>query len=230
MYSDDLPLSQELKQAHESAFDTIGKPGPSWTGADRIGMVAAAREALDCDLCQRRSAALSPNDANGTHSSSVDLDAPVVDAIHRISTDPGRLTRSWFDTLTDETLTQPAYVELVSVVTSSVIIDTLHRSVGLAVADLGTPQPGEPTHDPLGDTLDEGAWVPISRAPRDMADTGLPQVPNIFRAMGLVPSAVGLFFSTFRPHYALKDIPLAISQAQAEFVASRVSALNQCFY
>jgi hypothetical protein len=63
-----------------------------------------------------------------------------------------------------------------------------------------------------------------------MADTGLPAVPNIFRAMGLVPDAVALFFSTFRPHYALKDIELSISQAQAELVASRVSAWNECFY
>ena len=48
--------------------------------------------------------------------------------------------------------------------------------------------------------------------------------------MGLVPDAVALFFGAFRPHYALKDIPLSISQTQAEFVASRVSALNDCFY
>ena len=59
---------------------------------------------------------------------------------------------------------------------------------------------------------------------------GLPRAPNIGRAMGLVPSAVALFFLTFRPHYALRDVPLAISQAQAEFIASRVSALNECFY
>ncbi len=63
-----------------------------------------------------------------------------------------------------------------------------------------------------------------------MADTGLPRVPNIARSMGLVPSAVDLFFGTFRPHYSLKDIPLSISQAQAEFVASRTSAINECFY
>ncbi len=63
-----------------------------------------------------------------------------------------------------------------------------------------------------------------------MADTGLPVVPNIVRAMGLVPKAVELFFGTFRPHYALKGIKLSLSQAQAEYVASRVSAMNKCFY
>jgi len=33
-----------------------------------------------------------------------------------------------------------------------------------------------------------------------------------------------------RSHYSLSDIPLDISQAQAEFIAARVSALNECFY
>ena len=59
---------------------------------------------------------------------------------------------------------------------------------------------------------------------------GMPRAPNIGRAMGLVPSAVALFFLAFRAHYALRDIPLDIAQAQAEFIASRVSALNACFY
>ena len=67
-------------------------------------------------------------------------------------------------------------------------------------------------------------------ASQELTDTGMPAVPNIARSLGLVPGAVALFFGTFRPHYALQDIPLAISQAQAEFIAARVSALNQCFY
>jgi hypothetical protein len=78
--------------------------------------------------------------------------------------------------------------------------------------------------------VDAGAWLPILAAPSTMSDTGLPQVPNIARSLGLVPSALELFFNTFRPHYALADIPLSISQGQAEFVAARVSAMNECFY
>jgi len=82
--------------------------------------------------------------------------------------------------------------------------------------------------------VDAGAWVLIGDGggsdTAQTSATGLPAVPNIVRAMGLVPAAVDLFFGAFRPHYALQTIPLAISQAQAEFVASRVSALNQCFY
>jgi hypothetical protein len=153
----------------------------------------------------------------------------LIDAIHRIRTDPARLTRSWFHTVSAATGPGP-YLEMVSVVTSSVIIDTLHQALGQPVPELPPARAGAPTAEPAGDVVDDGAWVPLTRAPKTLADTGLPVVPNIVRAMGLVPAAVSLFFTTFRPHYALKDIALSISQAQAEFVASRVSAMNECFY
>jgi hypothetical protein len=230
MYPDHLPLGEDLRNAHQFAFTVISQPGPCWAGADRNRMVIAAREALDCPLCDERKSALSPFAINGTHSGDSSLDPVVVDAIHRISTDPGRLTRSWFESVTDTALSHGAYVEMVSVVTTSVIVDTLHRSLGLMLAELPDPQPGPPTREAAGDTVDEGAWVPITRASREMSDTGLPVVPNIVRALGLVPQAMALFFSTFRPHYALQDIKLALSQSQAEFVASRVSAMNECFY
>jgi len=229
MYPADLPLGDDLRSAHQAALASIARPGPYWTAADRVEMVSSARAAPDCGLCSRRQAALSPNRETGTHDGPRGLGPVVIDAIHRIRTDPARLTRSWFDSVTRE-LEPGAYLEMVSVVNTSVIIDTLHRSLGLLVPELPEPEPGEPTAEAPGDTTDDGAWVPITRAPRDMSDTGLPAVPNIFRAMGLVPAAVSLFFSTFRPHYALKDITLSLTQSQAELVAARVSAMNECFY
>jgi hypothetical protein len=229
MYPEHLPLSDDLRDAHERALATIAAPGPSWTGEERVSMVLEARAAVNCSLCRERQAALSPRAVSGVHDGPGLLDPQVVDAIHRIRTDPGRLTKSLFDAVT-AVISPAAWVEMVSVVNTSVIVDTLHRSLGQPLPDLPAPEAGPPTDDPPGDTVNEGAWVPIMAAPRHMSDTGLPAVPNIFRAMGLVPAAVDLFFQTFRPHYALKDIRLSISQAQAEFVASRVSAMNECFY
>jgi hypothetical protein len=192
-------------------------------------MVESARAATGCRLCTGRTSALSPIAISGDHDDPGVLPPGVVDAIHRIRTDPGRLTRAWFDQISSQ-VGQAAYVEMVSVVNTSVIIDTLHSALDQPLPELPPSAAGAPTHAPSGDVVDEGAWVPITRAPRDMADTGLPAVPNILRAMGLVPDAVALFFGAFRPHYALKDIRLSLSQAQAELVASRVSAWNQCFY
>jgi hypothetical protein len=229
MYPDHLPLSDALRSAHERALATIASPGPYWTGAERCAIAEAARVADDCALCESRRQAISPSGVDGRHDGPQMLPATLVDAIHRIRTDPGRLTRRWFEAVTVE-IGEGPYVEMVSVVNSLVIVDTLHRSLGQSLPTLPDPVAGGPTGEPAGDVVDAGAWVPIARAPRDMADTGLPLVPNIVRAMGLVPKAVELFFGTFRPHYALKDIGLSLSQAQAEYVASRVSAMNECFY
>jgi hypothetical protein len=229
MYPDHLPLSVSLREAHGSALNAIARPGSSWTGTERLDMVATSRAAAACSLCSERKSALTPAAVSGIHDGPDSLPPLLIDAIHRTRTDPGRLTRSWFDSVVEVT-GLAAYVEMVSVVNSAVIIDTLHLSLGLSLAELPQPVAGAPTDEPTGEVVDDGAWVPISKAPRDMADTGMPVVPNIVRAMGLVPQAVSLFFNTFRPHYALKDIQLSISQAQAEFVASRVSAMNECFY
>ncbi len=229
MYTDQPYLSESLKQAHERTWQSIASAGAFYTGVQRLEMVRTARDALTCELCAQRKAALSPAAVSGDHDTTASLPQAVVDTIHRIRSDPGRLTHSWFQQAT-EAISAAQYVEIVSVVTSSVIVDTLHNALGLGLPDLPAAVPGQPT-GALNDTaVDDGAWVPILAAPVVMSDTGLPQVPNIARSLGLVPSALELFFNTFRPHYALKDIPLSITQGQAEFVAARVSAMNECFY
>ncbi len=229
MYPDHLPLRENLKEAHSAAWDAIAGPGDFLTGNARVDVIQTAREALTCAFCDKRKNALSPNAVTGEHETDSELDPVVVDMIHRIRTDPGRLTRSWFDEVT-RVISKEEYVEIVAVVASSVIIDTLHNALGLGVPPAPLPRRGRPDGQSNPAAVDGGAWVPILAVNQEMADTGLPNVPNIARALGLVPNALNLFFGTFRPHYALKDIPLSISQAQAEFVAARVSAINECFY
>lgn len=229
MYPDQL-LRDNLRQAHEHAWQQIAGPGDFWDAPARVAMVVAARAATDCSLCRQRKQALSPFALTGTHDGGSGLPDVVEDFIHRLISDPGRLTQAMFDRVISAGITPAAYVEMISVVTTSVIIDTLHQALGLPRPALLPARPGEPAGNFNAQAVDAGAWVHISDAPADVSITGLPTVPNIVRAMGLVPSAVALFFGTFRPHYALREIPLTISQAQAEFIASRVSALNQCFY
>ena len=233
MYPKHLPLRDNLRQAHAAAWHSIAGPGAFWTGAQRVAMVAEARAALSCPLCTDRKAALSPAAVRGKHDQATGLGPVAVDLIHRLRTDPGRLTKSWFDALMSAGISPQAYVEIVSVVTSSVIIDTLHQSLGLAPPPLPDAEAGQPSGHCNADAVDAGAWVPVLDAEQTLPEASalsLPRIPFILRAMGLVPSAVALFFQTFRPHYALSNIPLSISQAQAEFTAARVSALNQCFY
>ena len=232
MYEDThYPVSPEVVERHDQAWRLIASPGAFWTGAERVQMVAEARAAAVCDLCIRRQAALSPFAVDGEHDAVSDLPPALIDMVHRLRTDPGRYTRTVFDGVLAADISRERYVEAVGVVNAAVIVDTMHASLGLPLPDLPTPEPGEPTGQPRADVVDEGAWVPLTRVDdRTATVTGLPGAPNIARSMGCVPSAVALFFTAFRGHYALRDIPLSVSQAQAEFVASRVSAINQCFY
>ena len=99
MYPDHLPLSVSLREAHGSTLTTIARPGSSWTGAARLDMVETARAAAECSLCIERKSALTATAISSIHDGPDSLPPLLIDAIHRIRTDPGRLTRSWFDSV-----------------------------------------------------------------------------------------------------------------------------------
>ena len=224
------PIRERIRSSHAVAWEQISAPGTWWRGADRVAMVAEARAALACDLCEERKGALSPFAVAGTHQSPSDLPEAVVEMIHRISTDPGRLTRDWFDGISATGVRLERYIEVLSVITTSILIDTFHRTLGLDVPELPEPKAGDPSCRVNENVIDGGAWVPLMPADPSATETGMPRVPNIVRAMSLVPDAVQLYFGVERAHYTVNPIEMAISRDQMEFVAARVSALNQCFY
>jgi len=222
----------KLVSAHAEVWARIGEAGAFWTGSERVALVAESRRACGCTLCKRRRASASPFSVVGDHDDAARLLPPAaVELTHRLTSDPGRLTRRWFDQLLSAGLDARAYVDAVGVIASSVVIDTLHRALGLNAPALPDVQTGAPSRVSNPDARDEGAWVPI--APRESdapTATRLPAVPNIARALSLVPDALSLFFRTFMPHYQLIGCDLAINRSEVEFVAARVSALNECFY
>ena len=230
MYHTPCPIRSNLREAHADAWRQIAKPGAFWSGEQRVQLVEEARAALRCGLCERRKQALSPSSVQGAHDTATALPAALVEVLHRLRSDPARMTRSVFDQALASGISAERYVEAVGVLCTSVIIDTFHNALGLPVPALPAPAAGPPTGQAPPKVVDGGAWVPLTAVDVEDGAFGMPRAPNIGRAMGLVPGAVALFFLAFRPHYALRDVPLSISQAQAEFVASRVSALNECFY
>lgn len=220
-----------LVQAHADAWARIAEPGAFLDGVQRVALIAESRRALGCDSCERQRRSLSPFAIDVRHDAADDLSEPAVELAHRLASDPGRLTRRWFGRVIDAGLSVGGYVEAVSVIAASVVIDTLHRALGVAVPELPAVRPGTPSGRYERNVADEGAWVALR--PRDSdtpTDTGLPRVPNIARALSFVPDAVALFFGVFAPHYRLTDLGFAISQPEAEYVAARVSMLNQCLY
>ncbi len=216
-----LPVADETFLAHNATLDAIAEPGAWWSGADRLAIVREARAAPSCRLCAQKKAALSANAVQGEHDHGSELPLIATEAIHGIRNDSGRLTRRWFDDVIDMGLQQEAYVELVGVVASSVVVDTFAQGIGLDLPVLPEPKDGAPTFERSDDVVDAGAWLPSARAGS----------ANILRSLGLVPSASALFFGAFGSSYYLRPNPaFAIGRRQVELVASRVSAVNECFY
>lgn len=233
------PVRQDLQDAQHAAWEHLAAPGTWWTGAQRVAIAAEARQALTCALCAERKTALSPAAITGRHGSVTSLPDNVVEIIHRIRTDSGRLSRAWFDTMMATGLEPAPYVEVVSVTTLVTGLDCFCDALGIAPFALPEPQPGEPSHElPTTATTGE-AWVPM--LPRD-TDEGRAlfgrsgMVPNIARSVSVVPAAVRAMHGILSTHYfgpaTLLDLSArrALDRPQIELVASRVSAMNECFY
>ena len=216
-----LPVAAEVREAHAATVRAFAQPGAWWDGEDRLRIVAETRTAPDCALCAKKAAAVSPHAVQGEHATSGGLPPVAVEAIHGIRNYSGRLTRRWFDDLIDMGLQPEAYVELVGVAASAVIVDTFAQGSGGEMPRLPSPAPGGPSFERSDDVVDGGAWLPLQREGR----------ANILRSLGLVPSALRLFFDTFAQSYYMRpNAEFSISRSQVELVAAKVSAVNQCFY
>lgn len=238
-----VPIRDDLLEAHRYLWEHIRSPGTWWTGKDRVAMAAESRLAVDCDLCRQRRAALSPTAVQGQHRSTGLLDEHVVDIIHRIRTDPRRLSRAWFERVVGVAggLEVTHYVELVGVVTLTTGVDYFARALGIPLFPLPEPLPGKPSRHHPQSAKPGTAWVPMV-APEDAdgpeADMypEAPFIPNIIRALSLVPDQVRALRRSSDAHYvAAASIPdptarRSLDRMQMELVAARVSALNECFY
>jgi hypothetical protein len=237
-----IEIRDDLAASQRRALDHLAQPGTWWDGAQRVALMAEARHASGCGLCRRRKEALSPATVAGTHDSLGELPEIAVEVVHRIRTDPARLTRGWYEGVINAGLTPEQYVEIVSVVVHTVALDTFARGIGVAPLPLPRPVEGMPArHRPAG-AKPGPAWVPwIEGADITEAEAGiypLSRPPaNIHKAMSLVPAEVKSFFDLCEHHYLgpleMRDFGRefrAITHAQIELLAARVSALNRCFY
>jgi alkylhydroperoxidase family enzyme len=239
-------VRQDLKEAHQAVLDRLTRSGTWWDGAERLAIANEARAAHGCELCAERKAALSPFALDGTHAGPGDLAPEIVDVIHRIVTDPGRLARSWYDrVMAGGQLSEERYVELVSVTVLINALDVFALGIGVEPYPLPDPTPGSPSQKRPATAQTEGAWVP--QIPT--GDAGGEDwvalygdrefVPQIGRALSLVPDEVEVLNRVSGAHYMVLDRVSdpgytepgrSLDRVQTELVASRVSAINECFY
>ena len=236
-----VPIRADIPAAHARAWAWIAAPGNWLTGAERVAIAAETRHALDCRLCAARKEALSPEAVVGEHDGPGVLEPPMVEIVHRIVTDPARLTRRWFEARQAEGVQDTRYVETVGVTAVTVSMDTFARSMGLPPRRLPEPQAGEPSgYRPASARMEE-AWVPLIVAGEESgAEADIYKGSRgayILMALTLVPEAKRTFFNLVETQYLpgrwMREFEVehrAISHAQIEFLAARISALNQCVY
>jgi hypothetical protein len=244
-----VAIRADIVDAHKVAWARLARPGTWFDGTTRVAIAAETRHAAQCTLCKRRKEALSPYAIAGHHDSLKTLPERVVEQIHRIVSDPGRLTRQWFDGVIASGTSDAEYVEIVGVIATVVSIDTFCRAIGLPPHPLPRPAPGEPHRRRPRTAQQRGeAWVPMIH-PKDLEgelDTEEEKalakywggvLANIRRALSLVPEEAFAWFQLVETQYLLgkwmRDFAneyRAITHAQIELIAGRVSVLNECFY
>ncbi len=236
-----VPVRDDLREAHARILEHLRGPGSWFSGAQRLAIAAESRNAAHCRLCRERKEAVSPAAVQGSHDALSDLSDPLVEVAHRVRNDPARLSRRWFEETLDAGLSDAEYVEAVGVVTLLAGADYFCRALGIPVFRLPEPLAGEPSRQrPLGAKPGE-AWVPMialedAEGPEADLYPEAPMIPNIMRALSLVPDHARALQASSNAHYvaveAIADpsVRRDLDRPQMELVASRVSALNECFY
>lgn len=217
-----VPVREDLAVALRKSWADIGRPGAWWTGPERAAIAGLART----ERIQRNEP---PWNRDHAQPPAAPLPAKAVEAARKIGADPTHVDRDWAEGAIRE-LGDAPYVELVSVVVTTVAADAFCEAMGIQREALPEPEAGEPTRirpDGMGDI---GAWVPVQVVDWNRA--------NVARALSLVPEGVRTFFRMVGAMYSgtATDFQKMVwdhrplGRPQVELLAARVSALNQCFY
>lgn len=200
------------KDGLDASWLQLGLPGTWWTGAQRVAIAAETRAARECELCRSRKQALSPYSSDNQHAEGAGLTANVRDAVHRLSTDPGRLSERWNRDLLHAGLEPEAVVELVGVVSIVSLADTLARGLGETERALPQATAGDPSRERTPGLEISCAWVPTVDPERaegvvkdfyDYAKTQGGFAFHVARALTAVPATGVQFFGAFAPNYAI---------------------------
>ncbi|MGI9611314.1 MAG: alkylhydroperoxidase-related (seleno)protein [Acidimicrobiales bacterium] len=212
-----VAVRPDIAESHREAWTVLAGPGTWWAAAERVAIAERARTAFE----QRGN----PPWLRQLATPGPELSERVVAIVDKLALDAGNVDREWAAKAIADIGDGP-YVELVATVATVVMIDVFAEAVGVDRAPVPRPEPGEPTRirpDGLGDI---GAYVPVLH-PFPAA--------NVARALSLVPDANKLFRLVSVPTYSAPGFAslqweTPLSRPQVELIATRVAAMNECFY
>ncbi len=203
-----LPVPSEIDAAIDRRWQRLAAAGNWLTGTQRVAVAAAAR------------------------GDEVDADVPsaVVDAARRIHDAPATITLEWLDAIRSTGVTDGEYVEVVGVVAQLRAIDSCEFGLGREQRALPDPVPGDPARAEIEGAGLDGGWVPtIGPAfPLSVLSLAPPEhdaMVDLSEAFYLAPRGGEGY--TMGNQHVVRD---GLTRSQIEFVASRTSLVNDCFY
>jgi hypothetical protein len=232
----DNPVSDAIASVHERQLNGIVSAGTWGDGAQRRAVAAEARKA-----CYEKGLLEPP--VGGAEEPDVELTSSTRGVIGTLATSVQGLNQDFFDEAIGGGLSDAEYVEIVGIVSRLVDLDVFARGIGVPPRPLPAAKPGEPSRERPASAVPELAWVPtIPNGPAggeigEALYHGMP-MPYIVRALSLVPEELRAHVELEEAHYTRLDKIMdyayqhhdGLTRPQAEVVAGRVSALNDCFY
>ena len=238
LYSDaPHPIREAIEVAHQQELAEFTSDGTWWTGAERAAIVVEARRAR----AEAGFAKMDPVvDASGETAEIPDAARAVARVV---AAKPMTMTRELFDSALADGLKEEQYVETVSVAARTVNLDIFATALGVTPRALPSTHSGAPSRVRPSTAADEGAWantVPSSGRGGEeaLALYGKAPAANILRAVSLVPAEATAAMRLGAAQYVGSDnfsnlaftYDPGITRPEVEYLASRVSVLNDCFY
>ena len=236
-YTDsEYPVADFLSDVHERQIANLQQPGTWGTSAQRLAVVAKARQAgIDAGVLE------SADDS--VPATEMELPDNVQRMIELLAVSPKDFTEADFEQAKSGGLSDEEYTEIVGLISRLVAMDVFARALGVKPRRLPEPGNGSPTRIRPETAVPEQAFVPTIPNGAQGGEIGKELYggvakPYIIRSLSLVPDELRMHLEMEEVHYLpLKHIVdydyqrhEGLNRVQVEVVAGRISAINECFY
>lgn len=199
---------QHYADTIEQTWQHIATPGSFFTGAERVEIAVIARARL-----------------RGGERPATSLTPTVIDTVEKFAVDAHTITGGWVAERERAGISGPAYVELLSVASFTIVLDTFAFGIGVDPHPLPTPDPGEPTGEVDERAEVQGGWIPtVGRA---FPPTGFSAIPAEHRMMHTLHDVLYIGVPKMVDLDLVRD---GLARDQMEIIAARTSLLNDCFF